>query len=123
LLTVVLASVAAAAARNRLLGVLRILGMSTPQLRGVLAWELGPLALTALVVGAGLGVALAGIVTSVLDLRPFVGGLSQPGPVIDPLAVAAALLVFLLTVVAAGAIAVALGRRLAPAGALKVGDA
>jgi putative ABC transport system permease protein len=122
-LTVVLASVAAAAARNRLLGVLRILGMSTPQLRGVLAWELGPLALTALVVGAGLGVALAGIVTSVLDLRPFVGGLSQPGPVIDPLAVAAALLVFLLTVVAAGAIAVALGRRLAPAGALKVGDA
>ena len=121
-LTVVLASVAAAAARNRLLGVLRILGMSTPQLRGVLSWELGPLAITAIVVGTGLGFGLAGIVTSVLDLRPFVGGLSQPGPVIDPLAVAVALLVFLATVVAAGAIAVAVGRRLAPAGALKLGD-
>ena len=122
-LTVVLASVSAAAARNRLLGVLRILGMSTPQLRGVLAWELGPLAITALVVGTGLGFGLARIVTSVLDLRPFVGGLSQPGPAVDPLAVAVALLVFLVTVVAAGAIAVALGRRLAPAGALRVGDA
>jgi putative ABC transport system permease protein len=62
-------------------------------------------------------------VTSVLDLRPFVGGLSQPGPVVDPLAVLAALAVFSLTVIAAGAIAVVLGRRLAPAGALKVGDA
>lgn len=122
-LTVVLASVAAAAARNRLLGVLRILGMSARQLRGVLAWELGPLGITAVVVGTGLGLGLAAIVTAVIDLRPFVGGLSQPGPVVDPLAIAAALLVFLVTVVAAGAIAVALGRRLAPAGALKVGDA
>ena len=122
-LTVLLASIAAAAARNRLLGVLRILGMSTHQLRGLLAWELGPLALTALAVGTALGLGIAALVASVLDLRPFVGGLAQPTAVIDPIAVLAALLVFLVTVVAAGAISVALGRRLAPAGALKVGDA
>lgn len=122
-LTVVLASVSAAAARNRLLGVLRILGMSTRQLRGILAWELGPLAFTAAVVGAGLGVGLAYLVTAVLDLQPFVGGVAQPEPRVEPLAVLAALAVFLVTVIAAGAIAVALGRRLAPSGAIKMGDA
>lgn len=122
-LTVVLASVAAAAARNRLLGVLRILGMSTHQLRGILAWELGPLAITAAVVGAALGLGLAYIVAAVVDLTPFVGGAVQPDPVVDPLAVLGALAVFLVTVVAAGALAVAFGRRLAPAGALKVGEA
>lgn len=122
-LAIALATVSVAAARNRLLGVLRILGMSTRQLRGVLAWELGPLAITAALVGTALGFALAAIVTAVLDLRPFVGGLAQPGPVVDPVAIAVALLVFTVTVVAAGAIAVLLGRRLAPAGAVKIGDA
>lgn len=121
-LTIVLASLAAAAARNRLLGVVRILGMSTRQLRGLLAWELGPLAITAVVVGTGLGFGVAAIVAAVLDLRPFVGGIEQPAPVVDPLAVLAALGGFVATVIAAGLAAVAVGRRVAPAGAVKMGD-
>jgi putative ABC transport system permease protein len=123
MMTIVVASVSAAAARNRLIGVLRVLGMSTRQVRGVLAWELGPLAVTAVLVGTALGLVLPVIVTGVLDLRPFLGGAAQPGPVVEPLWVVAAIGVFCLTVVVAGTIAVSLGRRFAPAGAIKMGDA
>jgi putative ABC transport system permease protein len=121
-LAVVLASVSAATARNRLVGVLRILGMSPRQLRGVQAWELGPVALTAVVVGTALGLVLPVVVAGVLDLRPFVGGRLQPGPVVDPAVIAAAVGVFLLVVLIAGLVASALGRRLAPAGTLKMGE-
>ena len=78
MLTVVLASVAAAAARNRLIGVLRILGMSRRQLRAIQAWELGPVAITAVVAGTALGLVLPLIVTSALDLRPFRRVLRHP---------------------------------------------
>jgi putative ABC transport system permease protein len=122
MLTVVLASVAAATARNRLVGVLRILGMSPRQLRAVQAWELGPVAITAIVVGTALGLVLPLIVTNALDLRPFLGGRLQPGPAFDPVWVAAAVGAFALVVLFAGAIAGALGRRFAPAGTLKMGE-
>lgn len=122
MLTVVLASVAAATARNRLVGVLRILGMSPRQLRAVQAWELGPIALTAVVVGTALGLVLPLIVTAALDLRPFVGGRLQPGPNVEPLWVLAAIGSFSIVVILAGIIAAALGRRFAPAGTLKMGE-
>jgi putative ABC transport system permease protein len=122
MLTVALASVAAATARNRLVGVLRILGMSGRQLRAVQAWELAPVALTAVVVGTALGMVLPVIVTGVLDLRPFVGGRLPPGPVVDPASVAGAVGLFVLVVLVAGLIASTLGRRLAPAGTLKMGE-
>jgi putative ABC transport system permease protein len=122
MLTVVLASVAAATARNRLVGVLRILGMSPRQLRAIQAWELGPVAITAVVVGTLLGLALPFIVTSALDLRPFVGGQAQPGPAVDPVWLLAAVGAFVLVVVLAGVVAAALGRRFAPAGTLKMGE-
>jgi len=123
MLAIVVASVSVATARNRLLGVLRVLGMSSRQLRGVLAWELGPLAVTAVVVGTGLGLGLAGILGAVLDLRPFVGGLAQPELVVDPLAVLVAVAAFLATVAVAGVVSLTLARRLAPAGAMKMGEA
>ncbi|HWM33529.1 MAG TPA: FtsX-like permease family protein [Pseudolysinimonas sp.] len=122
MLTVALASIAAATARNRLVGVLRILGMSPRQLRAIQAWELGPVAITAVLVGTGLGLLLPLIVTSVLDLRPFVGGRYPPGPSIDPLWVGGAIGAFVLVVVLAGVIAAAFGRRFAPAGTLKMGE-
>lgn len=122
MVTVVLASVAAAAARNRLLGVLRVIGMSGAQLRRILAWEFGPLAVVALVVGAALGLALPVLVTSVLDLRAFIGGEAVPPAVADPWLVLLVLAVFAVTVVAAAIAALALGRRLAPAGILRMGD-
>jgi putative ABC transport system permease protein len=121
-LTVVLASASVAAARNRLIGVLRVLGMSARQIRGVLAWELGPLAIVAIVVGTALGLVLPWIVTGVLDLRPFVGGREPPGVVVDPLLVAVAVAAFAVVVAGAALVAGALGRRLAPAGALKMGE-
>lgn len=122
MLTVVLASVAAATARNRLVGVLRILGMSPRQLRAVQAWELAPVALTAVIVGTALGLVLPLIVTNALDLRPFVGGRLQPGPDVDPLWILAAVGSFVLVVLLAGIVAGALGRRFAPAGTLKMGE-
>jgi putative ABC transport system permease protein len=122
MLTVVLASVAAAAARNRLVGVLRILGMSPRQLRAIQAWELGPVAITAVVAGTALGLVLPLIVTSALDLRPFVGGDTQPPAAIEPLWVLGAVGAFALVVLVAGVIAGILGRRFAPAGTLKMGE-
>jgi putative ABC transport system permease protein len=122
MLAVLLATVAAAATRNRLIGVLRILGMSRRQIRGLLAWELGPLAIAAVVAGTLLGLALPVVVTTALDLRTFVGGREQPGAVVDVTAVLVAIGAFAAAVLISGAIAVALGRRLAPAGAIKMGE-
>jgi putative ABC transport system permease protein len=121
-LTLVLASAGAAAGRNRVIGVLRVLGMSARQIRRVLAWELGPLAVVAVIVGTALGLLLPWIVTSVLDLSPFLGGREPPGVVVDPLTVLGSIAAFILVVVAASIVALVLGRRLAPAGALKMGE-
>ncbi len=122
LVAIVLATAAAAPTRNRLLGVLRVIGMSSSQLRRVQAWELGPLAAVALAVGTVLGLSLPAIITTVLDLRAFVGGTAVVPAVIDPLAVLLVLAVFVSLVVVASLIALALGRRLAPAGILTMGD-
>ncbi|MEO5922188.1 MAG: ABC transporter permease, partial [Pseudolysinimonas sp.] len=122
LLTVILASVAAAASRNRMVGVLRILGVSGRQIRGLVAWELAPVAAMAVLVGTALGWSVPYLVTSVLDLRVFVGGHTQPVPVIEPLWIAASVGTFIAVVVLAGLLASALGRRFAPAGALKMGE-
>jgi putative ABC transport system permease protein len=122
LVTVILASVAAATARNRMVGVLRILGVDARQIRAIVAWETAPVAALAVLVGTGLGLSVPYLVTSVLDLRVFLGGHSQPGPVIEPLWVAGAVGAFLVVVVLASAIAGAIGRRFAPAGALKMGE-
>jgi len=120
--TIMLATVTAAAARNRLLSVLRVIGMSSPQLRRLLSWELGPLAAVAVAVGTVLGLALPVIVTSVLDLRPFIGGTAVPRAVVEPISVLFVLVVFAVTVAIAALVALALGRRLAPAGILRMGD-
>ncbi len=73
-LTVVLASISATAARHRILGVLRVLGTTTRKLRGLLAWELAPVAVLAILAGTLLGLGLPWLVTAAVDLRPFVGG-------------------------------------------------
>jgi len=102
--------------------VLRVIGMSSSQLRRVQAWELGPMAVVALAVGTVLGLTLPALITTVLDLRAFVGGTAVVPAVIDPLAVLLVLAVFAALVVVASLIALALGRRLAPAGILTMGD-
>lgn len=120
-LTVVLASIAAAASRHRILGVIRVLGTTTGKLRALLAWELAPIAVLAVVAGTLLGLVLPWIVTAAVDLRPFVGGSEAPRPVVDPLLVGGVILVFAVVVGLAGALAVAIGRRRDPNATLKMG--
>ena len=57
-----------------------------------------------------------------LDLRPFVGGRTQPHPEVEPLVVLAGMGAFALVVVAAGLVAVAVARRVAPADTVKMGE-
>jgi putative ABC transport system permease protein len=122
MLIVALSSLTAAGARNRVVGVLRVLGMTTRQIRSLVAWEFAPVAASAVIVGVGLGIALPYLVTTVLDLRGFFGGNSSPQPAIEPLWIASAVWVFIVAVVTAVAAATVAGRRLAPAGVLKMGE-
>jgi putative ABC transport system permease protein len=122
MLIVALSSITAAASRNRAVGVLRILGMTRRQIRSIVAWEFTPVAITAITVGAALGLALPYLITSVLDLQDFVGGQVAPQPVIEPASIGIAIAVFVVAVGLATAIATASGRRLAPAGVLKMGE-
>ncbi|HEY4152208.1 MAG TPA: ABC transporter permease [Pseudolysinimonas sp.] len=120
-LALVLATVAAAAARGRTAGILRTLGMPRRRLATLIAWELVPVGVVALVAGGALGVALPYIVTSAVDLRPFTGGLARPALVLDPLLLGGVLTAFTLVVLAAGLIAVAVGNRVNPSATLKMG--
>lgn len=121
MLAVVLASLSAGAVRNRLIGVLRILGMSPRQVNGLVAWELAPVAITAIVAGTALGLAELWIVTAALDLRPFLHGTVSPSPTVNPVLVAAVVVGFALVVALAGVVTTAIGRRFSPASSVKIG--
>lgn len=71
-------------ARSRVIALLRTMGMSRRQGRGIVAWEFAPLGLSALVGGLILGVVLPLLVLVSIDLRPFTGGIRQPGLTVDP---------------------------------------
>ena len=122
MLIVALSSLTAATSRNRTVGVLRVLGMTPRQIRALVAWEFAPVAASAVIVGVGLGLGLPYLVTAELDLRGFFGGNSPPQPALEPIWIVGAIAVFTVAVVAAVAVATAAGRRLAPAGVLKMGD-
>ena len=76
--TVLMTMVAGAGARRGVVSTLRILGLRPSAIKALVAWELLPATITALLGGAGIGVALAKIVTDVVDLRPFTGGALAP---------------------------------------------
>jgi putative ABC transport system permease protein len=122
-IAIIVGSYAATAARNRILGVLRMLGMSPRQARGLVAWELAPVAITAVVAGTALGLALTFIVTSVLDLRAFVGGTATVSPVVTPWLVAAVAVGFAAIAACSGLIAIVVARRTNPAQTVKMGSA
>ena len=92
----VLTQMLAAPRRAGVLAVLRALGTEPRGSRHVVAWELAPLALAALVAGALLGVAVPAVVLGALDVGALTGGAAPSRPVLDPLllgAVGAGLLV------------------------------
>ena len=108
---IVLSLLVSAAPRERLLALLRTLGLSRRQSRGIVAWEVAPSAIVALVAGALLGLALPFITLVGVDLRAFTGGLIQPGVSIAPLPLVLLVGGFALIVVVAATIAMAVGRR------------
>jgi putative ABC transport system permease protein len=122
MLIVALSALTAGAARGRVVGVLRVLGMSRRQIRSLVGWEFGPVAAGAVVVGAGLGLALPYLVTAVLDLRSYFGGTSLPQPALEPAWIAGSIAAFVIAVAASVVVATAAGRRIAPARVLKMGE-
>jgi putative ABC transport system permease protein len=93
-----------APARAGLLARVRALGFARRQTVGLIGWELGPMSVLGALVGAVLGVLVAVLFLSVVDLAAFVGGTSGPVLSIDPLLAVGSVVVFL--VVAAMAVLV-----------------
>jgi putative ABC transport system permease protein len=119
---VVMTSVVGSRARTRLLALLATLGLTARQARGLAAWEIAPIALTAIVAGTLLGLAMPWIILGGVDLTPFTGGSSQPAVAIDPLIIGALVLGFITVVVLAVLVAVAIGRRVSAAVTLRMGE-
>ncbi len=120
-LAVIMSSAIGAESRNRILAMLRTLGVSSRQTTALVAWELAPLAVVALIAGTALGLALPWVVLAGVDLRPFTGGQQQPSPEVDPLLLAAVLGGVILTVIAAGVVSIVIARRRDPASTLRMG--
>lgn len=120
--TVVIALMLSGPARERLLALLRTLGLSRGQSRGITAWEVGPTAIVAIVTGCILGAVLPLIVLAGVDLRPFTGGVLQPVITLDPALLGIVIGGFALLVVVATAIAMAAARRVSLARTLRTSE-
>lgn len=120
-LAIVLALVLAAPARGRLIAVLRTLGARPREARRLVSWELVPVAVTAIVVGTGLGLALPHLVVATVDLSTFTGqrqvAVGYDWPLVG-LVLAGVVLMLAITLLMASAIA----RRLSLT-VLRIGDA
>ncbi|WP_390178721.1 FtsX-like permease family protein [Microbacterium sp. MTN4-26] len=69
--------------RVRLVALLRTLGASRRAMRSVAAWEVGPPAVAAVVVGAAFGAVVPLVVMAAVDLRPFTGSTISPSYALD----------------------------------------
>lgn len=77
-LAVLFVQLMGATARTSLFAVLRTLGLSQRQARGLTAWELGPLVAMACAVGAALGLIVPWLLLRAIDLTGLTGGAEQP---------------------------------------------
>ncbi|WP_278236774.1 FtsX-like permease family protein [Isoptericola sp. AK164] len=109
--TVTLMLVLATPARTRVLAVLRTLGLPRRAERGLVAWEVGPWAVAALLAGGVVGVLVPALVLAVVDLTPLTGGAASPALVVDPWGPAALAGGLLVAVVAGTLVAGSVGRR------------
>ena len=121
-LAIVIVQLMGASARMRVLSVLRTLGMPPAQTRALTSWELGPLVVVSLVVGAVLGLVIPWVLLAALDLRGLTGGLVNPALHLDPVVIGAVLGVVLLTVALAVSVSAWLAGRTNLAQALRVGE-
>ncbi|WP_460516434.1 FtsX-like permease family protein [Humibacter antri] len=105
--------------RIKLLAVLRTLGFDRTQSAALVAWEVVPLAATAIVAGVLTGIGLSWLVVAAVDLRAVTGALAKPALAISPGAVGLVVALFALGTAAALAFAVAAARRSDPARTLR----
>jgi putative ABC transport system permease protein len=120
--TVVLALLTSGPARERLLALLRTLGLTPAQARGVTSWEIGPTAIVAIVTGCVLGAVLPLVVLAGVDLRSFTGGSTQPAVTVDPALLAIIIGGFAVLVVIATIVAMVAARRVSMARTLRTSE-
>lgn len=120
--TVVLSLLISAPARERLLALLRTLGLSSGQARGITAWETVPAAIVAILAGCALGAALPFLVLAGVDLRLFTGGSQQPPVTVDPLLLLAVVGGFVVLVAASTVAAIGIARRVSVVRALRTSE-
>jgi putative ABC transport system permease protein len=118
-LAIVLTLVVGRPARERLLPLLATLGLGRRGEQALVAWEVGPVAVVAVVVGALLGVVLPVVVLQGVDLRAFTGGDAQPAIAYDPWLITAVLAGSVLVSVAAAWAAARIGSRVNAARAMR----
>lgn len=90
-IAVVITLVLGARARRRILALLHTLGAPPRAGRALLAWELAPVSISALVVGAAFGAVLPLLLSTVIDLRSFTSGPVAPAYAVDPVILGATL--------------------------------
>ena len=118
---IVLAVIAAARSRNRTVGVLRVLGFSAAQVRGLVAWELVPVVIVAIVAGVALGAAEVLVLGGALDLATFVGARTPVPLGVDLPTTAGIAIVFAGATALAAAIATNIARRRSPGARIRMG--
>jgi putative ABC transport system permease protein len=97
--------------RTRLLARLRALGFASRQSSGLIAWELGPLAVLGAAAGLLLGFVLPPLLLGAIDLAGFTGSVSNPAIVPDPLAIIATIAGFVAAASLATLVAILGARR------------
>lgn len=86
-----------AAARATLLARVRALGFARRQAVGLIGWELGPMVVLGALAGAALGILIAVLFLTAVDLSTFVGGTSPPVLAIDPVLAVGSVAVFVVS--------------------------
>lgn len=117
--TIVLSELMATGRRERLVAVLKILGMPPRGPRVITTWEIAAWAVPALVAGLGLGLLLPVLVAGAVDLRAFTGGATAPPLVYDPVALLGVAGTFVAVVGVCALVSAALGRRVSSAATLR----
>ena len=108
--------------RRRLLARLRALGFARRDTAGLVAWELGPLAIVGTAVGVATGIGLTWLVLGLVDLSVFTGGERPPLVLVDPALVVLTAVAFVVVAALATAVAVASITRTSLAGSLREGE-
>nr|MCU0265803.1 hypothetical protein [Actinomycetes bacterium] len=121
-LVVLLTLTLLAPARTRVLAYARTLGLGRRGADAVVAVEVLPLFLVALLAGLVVGLGLAALVLPGMDLQPFTGGRGQPEVTVDAGRVAVGAALVALVMAGVVLLVTRVGRRASPAELLRMGE-